>query len=417
MADPIHRPRARPLVPSSWLDEPIEVHDLDPSLDLDAFAADATATAPPAVAPAPLKEDHTLSQPDPSRAAPAPDTLARLLQMVEHDEARAEPVREPGNRKVAVFRHTAVAAPVSIEKPAAAPESEKTDATRTPREVLASRENARARRREVPPMVAASVILVIGLGTAAYIVSRPLPPIVIISERGAGAETPTTADRAAPPGAGAAALVRTTAAAAAGKTPASKAPNTTRRAVPGESRGVATIGRGGTPASFRRTSGALPARVPKVPALPPPAPPPRDANGAPAGWLRIDAPGDLQLTVDGVSMGSTRDAPQLIAAGTHDVVLASERAGVRTTTRVTVVAGQVATVPVTLPNGTLSVTSEPQAEVLVDGRSLGTTPLDRVALAAGVRRIVVRTPNFGERSYEVVVRDGRLTELSVDLRR
>jgi len=116
-------------------------------------------------------------------------------------------------------------------------------------------------------------------------------------------------------------------------------------------------------------------------------------------------------------MGSTRDAPRLIAAGTHDVVLASERAGVRTTTCVTVVPGQVATVPVTLPNGSLSVTSEPQAEVLVDGRSLGTTPLDGVALAAGVRRVVVRTANFGERSYEVVVRDGRLTELSVDLRR
>ena len=107
----------------------------------------------------------------------------------------------------------------------------------------------------------------------------------------------------------------------------------------------------------------------------------------------------------------------LIAAGTHDVVLASERAGVRTTARVTVQPGQLLTVPVRLPEGVLSVTAQPAAEVLVDGRSIGTTPISRLALAAGVHRVIVRTAELGERSYEVVVRDGRLTELSVDLRR
>ena len=265
-------------------------------------------------------------------------------------------------------------------------------------------------------MVVAAAILVAGLGMAAYIVSRPLPPIIVITQRAGAGEAPATADRVAAQGAGTPSLLRPAATGASGKKTGSPA-SAARHAVSDESRSVATIGRAGSASTFTRTSGALPTRLRTVPALPPAASPPRDANGAPAGWLRIDAPSDLQLTVDGVSMGSTRDAPRLIAAGAHDVVLASERAGVRTTTRVTVVPGQTVTVPVALPDGTLSVTSEPQGEVLVDGRSLGTTPLDRVALAAGVRRVVVRTANFGERSYEVVVRDGRLTELSVDLRR
>jgi hypothetical protein len=172
---------------------------------------------------------------------------------------------------------------------------------------------------------------------------------------------------------------------------------------------VATAGRGGVSARSRP--------APVASARPPtPAVPPRDANGAIAGWLRVDAASELQLTVDGVAAGSTRQAPLLLAAGTHTVELASDRAGVRTTTRVTVAPGQVAVVPITLPQGTLSVTALPDADVFVDGQPAGRTPVDHVALTVGVRRILVRHPELGERSYEVVVREGRQTQLTVDLR-
>jgi len=114
-------------------------------------------------------------------------------------------------------------------------------------------------------------------------------------------------------------------------------------------------------------------------------------------------------------MGSTRQAPLLLAAGTHNLEVASDRAGVRTATRVTVAPGQVAVVPITLPQGTLSVTAQPDADVFVDGQPAGRTPVDRVALTVGVRRILVRSA-LGERTYEIVVREGRQTQLSVDLR-
>ena len=115
-------------------------------------------------------------------------------------------------------------------------------------------------------------------------------------------------------------------------------------------------------------------------------------------------------------MGSSRQAPLLLAAGTHSVELASDRAGVRTSTRVTIAPGQVAVVPITLPEGTLSVTAQPDADVFVDGQPAGRTPVDHIALTVGVRKILVRHPELGERSFEVVVREGRQTQLSVDLR-
>jgi hypothetical protein len=160
--------------------------------------------------------------------------------------------------------------------------------------------------------------------------------------------------------------------------------------------------------------------APHTPRPVPPArrpPPPRDASGAIAGWLRIDAPSELQLTVDGVAAGSTRQASLLLAAGEHEIVLESDRAGVRRTAHIVVAPGEVSVVPITLPQGMLSVTAQPEADVFVDGQPAGRTPVDRLALTVGVRRIVVRHPQLGERSYELVVREGRQTQLSVDLRR
>lgn len=164
------------------------------------------------------------------------------------------------------------------------------------------------------------------------------------------------------------------------------------------------------------TGGSAPSRVRSDVSPTPAPPPPRDAAGALAGWVRVEAPVELQLSIDGAAAGTTRQAPVLLAAGTHDIVAASDRAGFRATERVTIEAGRVRTVTVAVPNGSLSVQAQPQVDVLVDGAAVGTTPIDRLALAAGVRRVVLRGAGV-ERSYDVVIREGKHTGLTVDLQR
>ncbi len=67
-------------------------------------------------------------------------------------------------------------------------------------------------------------------------------------------------------------------------------------------------------------------------------------------------------------------------------------------------------------SGHLTVAVEPWAEVFVDGRRLGTTPLNApLTLAAGPHRIVLRNPEFPEFSTSVDVGAGAAERLAVSL--
>ena len=144
--------------------------------------------------------------------------------------------------------------------------------------------------------------------------------------------------------------------------------------------------------------------------------PPRVASGAYGGWVRVESPVEMDLSIDGTLVGTTAQALPLLAAGPHEIVVSSRRAGFRTTERVTVEPGQVSTVAVAVPDGSLTVEATPDADVFVDGKPLGATPLRGIPISAGVRHVVVRSASLGERTYEVVVREGQHTALSVDLR-
>ena len=73
-----------------------------------------------------------------------------------------------------------------------------------------------------------------------------------------------------------------------------------------------------------------------------------------------------------------------------------------------------ATATVTLPNGTLSVNALPWAEVWVDGRSSGTTPLANLAVPIGSHEIVLRHPQLGERRRTVTVTTQTPVRVGVD---
>ena len=59
----------------------------------------------------------------------------------------------------------------------------------------------------------------------------------------------------------------------------------------------------------------------------------------------------------------------------------------------------------------------PWAEVLVDGRVLGETPLANLQLPIGVHQLVFRHPDLGERAQTVTVRLDGPNRVTADLRR
>ena len=134
-----------------------------------------------------------------------------------------------------------------------------------------------------------------------------------------------------------------------------------------------------------------------------------------AGWLTIDAPIELEVYEGGQLLGTTRSDRIMLAAGSHDLNLTNtnlEFTGRRT---VKVLSGKTATVNVTLPSGKLSVNAVPWAEISIDGRPAGTTPMANLTVPVGSHEVLWRHPQLGERRQTVTVKANTPTRVGVDL--
>ena len=63
----------------------------------------------------------------------------------------------------------------------------------------------------------------------------------------------------------------------------------------------------------------------------------------------------------------------------------------------------------------LQIVAKPWAEVSVDGRLVGTTPMDRVPLEAGPHTLTLRHPAYEAFVRSVTIKPGETTKLVVDL--
>ena len=78
--------------------------------------------------------------------------------------------------------------------------------------------------------------------------------------------------------------------------------------------------------------------------------------------------------------------------------------------------GQIATVKLAWPNGSLAINAVPWAEAFVDGKPVGETPIGNIEVPIGPHEIVFRHPQLGERSVEVTVTTHETARVGVDLR-
>ena len=149
------------------------------------------------------------------------------------------------------------------------------------------------------------------------------------------------------------------------------------------------------------------------------APAPRAAipTAPVAGWLQIAAPFDVQVFEAGQLISTTAAERLTLLPGGHVLEVVNAALGFRATLRAVVLAGKVASLTIDVPAAAVAVNAQPWAEVVVDGRVHGETPLANLMLPIGVHQIVLRHPDLGERTETVTVRATGANRVSADLRR
>lgn len=123
-----------------------------------------------------------------------------------------------------------------------------------------------------------------------------------------------------------------------------------------------------------------------------------------SGGVRLSAPIELKVLQDDRVLGSSADGPIVTIAGTHQLDLINTSVGFRVRRAITFRAGEITTVAIAVPTGRISLNAEPWAEVWIDNRPFGETPLANLEIPLGEHEVLFRHPELGDRRQNVIVR-------------
>jgi hypothetical protein len=140
------------------------------------------------------------------------------------------------------------------------------------------------------------------------------------------------------------------------------------------------------------------------------------ADGPVSGWITVKAPFTIELHEEGRLIGTSETDRVMLASGRHVIELVNQTVGYRQSRVVQVLPGKVAPIVVELPQGTVNLNASPWAEVWIDGRRVGDTPIGNLAVPIGPHEIVFRHPEFGEKKHAVTVTAAAPVRLSVSMK-
>jgi hypothetical protein len=123
---------------------------------------------------------------------------------------------------------------------------------------------------------------------------------------------------------------------------------------------------------------------------------------ATVGWIKVDAPVELEVSEEGRTFGVTRQ-PLMVPAGRHGFIFSNPSVAVRHRQFVQVPAGQTVKVALDLPQGMLNLTSDQPAQVPLDGELIGDTPQVSIPASLGPHQVVFRSARHGDVTYSVNV--------------
>jgi hypothetical protein len=135
-----------------------------------------------------------------------------------------------------------------------------------------------------------------------------------------------------------------------------------------------------------------------------------------SGFLKVFAPVELQLSVRGRPLSSAGGDAIMLPAGTHEILAVNTPLGYRGTHTISVEPGQTANLTIE-PTGRLNLNAVPWAEVVIDGVTVGDTPIANRSVPIGVHQIVFRHPDHGERRFTTTVKFNQVATVTADLTR
>ena len=161
--------------------------------------------------------------------------------------------------------------------------------------------------------------------------------------------------------------------------------------------------------------------VPLTEAAPPaperPDPITQAASNQRSGGVRINAPIELKILQGDRVLGSSADGPVIATAGTHTLELINTALGINLRRPVTFRAGQITNENVTIPPGRVSINAQPWAEVFINSRLVGETPLANLSVPVGEHEVLFRHPELGERRQRITVRADAPSRVSASFER
>jgi hypothetical protein len=121
-----------------------------------------------------------------------------------------------------------------------------------------------------------------------------------------------------------------------------------------------------------------------------------------SGWISVFSPIPLEISAGGQTLGNTDTGKIVMPPGRHVLTLTNREFGFSDTRAVEVLPGEERPVNVE-PTGRVNINAHPWAEVWIDGKKAGDTPIANLPVPMGTRIFTFKHPQYGERRVTVTV--------------
>lgn len=135
-----------------------------------------------------------------------------------------------------------------------------------------------------------------------------------------------------------------------------------------------------------------------------------------SGTIRISSPIPLKVLSGSRVLGSVPGADLKLVAGRHEIELVNAPLGYRSTQVIQVEAGQTLSLHIAPPHGWVTIDASPWAEVSIDGKAVGRTPLGPLPISLGEHQVTFQHPTGGGDRQRVTVKAGDSTRVVGKLR-
>lgn len=132
-----------------------------------------------------------------------------------------------------------------------------------------------------------------------------------------------------------------------------------------------------------------------------------------SGWIAVFSPVTLDIAENGKSIGTTEQGRLMLSPGRHVLTFTNREMGYKTTQAVDIEPGEERSVSL-VPTGELSANATPWAEVWLDGKKIGETPLASQRVPLGTHEVIFKNPQFPERRVTVTVTASAPATAAVD---